>query len=52
MNELEKAMAQARVSTEMEGLKIKPEFVLLVNAVLNKQITEEEFKKKVKELVT
>lgn len=57
MNELngdkiDKAMKQAQVSNEIEGIEIKKEYTALIKSRLNNEITEEEFQQKVKELVS
>lgn len=43
----EQAMMQAKASIELEGFKIKPEYTALVKALLNKELTEEEFQRKI-----
>ena len=47
----EQAMEQAKVSCELEGSKIIPEYTRLVRAVLNKEMTDEEFNRKVKSII-
>lgn len=52
INKIEKAMKQAKVSIEIEeGIQIKPEHSVLVKSRLNNEITEEEFRKKIKNLL-
>lgn len=51
-DKIEKAMNQAKVSNEIEGIDIKKEHTALVKSRLNSEITEEEFQQKVKDLVS
>ncbi len=50
-DKIKKALANAKASVELEGLKVKPECMELVEKRLRNQITEEEFQEKVKQLV-
>ncbi|SDM41674.1 hypothetical protein [Bacillus sp. OK048] len=51
MNQIEKAMKQAESSLRIEGIILKEEQKKLVKSLLNNEISEEEFQKKVKELL-
>lgn len=51
-NKIKKAMEQAKASIEIENIEIKTTYTELVRARLTNEITEEEFQKKVKEIIS
>ncbi|HWJ77851.1 MAG TPA: hypothetical protein VNR61_07225 [Niallia sp.] len=48
---VEEAMKQAEASLKLEGIEIKDSYRQLVRQILTKQISEEEFRGKVIELI-